>query len=81
MCMTDPAQIIEITHDGTEAIAQLEAGRRRLSLALFALEDRPIEAGDWVLANAGIVVERIEEEEAMQLVELLRTAKSEKGAP
>jgi hydrogenase assembly chaperone HypC/HupF len=77
MCMSDPAQIIEVTPDGGEAAVEMRGARRRLSVALLTLEGRPVEPGDWVLASAGMAIERIDEAEARELSALIERARGE----
>jgi hydrogenase assembly chaperone HypC/HupF len=75
MCMSDAARVIEVRGEGEEAVVELRGARRLLSVGLLTLEGHSIEPGDWVLASAGIAMEKIEEEEAKELQDLMRAAR------
>jgi hydrogenase maturation factor len=77
--MTEAARVLEVGPAG-EAIVEIRGTRRRLSVALLALEDRPVEPGEWVLASAGMAVERLEESEARDLAAFMERARNE-GTP
>lgn len=68
MCMSDAAQIIEVSHDGAEAIARIRGAPRSISLALLTLEGTPVGAGDWVLTNLGLAIGQLDESEAAELL-------------
>ncbi|HUH07925.1 MAG TPA: HypC/HybG/HupF family hydrogenase formation chaperone [Egibacteraceae bacterium] len=75
--MSDPARIIEVAENGGEAVVELRGARRRLSVALLALEGRPVHPGDWVLASAGMAIERIDEAQALELLQLVSRTRDE----
>jgi hydrogenase expression/formation protein HypC len=60
--------VVEIA--GSDAVVDLDGRRRRASLLLGP----QVALGDWVIVAAGTVLERIEEEEAMELQALVRVA-------
>lgn len=70
MCLSDPARVLEVSEDGAEAVVRMRGAERTLSVALMTLEGDPVEPGEWVLASAGIAVERIDEAEAEELLAL-----------
>lgn len=70
MCMSRPARVLQIDSDGAAALADVGGRRRRLSLSLLELEGAAVSPGDWVLANAGLAVKRIDESEAREFLEL-----------
>ena len=79
MCMSDPARVIETDSRGEQALVELRGKRRLISIALLTLEGRAIGPGDWILASAGIAIEKIDEQEATELSELLQVARGEEA--
>ena len=79
MCMSDPARVIEVSRDGEDAVVELRGARRQLSIALLTLDGQSVYPGDWLLASAGIAIEKIEEDEAMELEALLRVARGKEA--
>lgn len=71
MCLSDPAHVLEVSEDGTEAIVWSRGARRRLSLAPLTLTAQPVAPGDWVLASLGMAIETMHEAEAHALLALL----------
>ena len=66
MCLAIPAQIVEI--DDNMGTIDLEGSGREVSLLL--LEDAKL--GDYVIVHAGFAIHKIDEEEAMESIKLLR---------
>ncbi len=71
MCLSDPARVLEVSADGTEAIVWSRAARRRLSLAPLSLAGQTVAPGDWVLASLGLAIETLHEADAHALQALL----------
>lgn len=75
MCLGIPGQIIAI-HDAANHLAMVEVSgvRRLINIAFIVDEDRPPAAcvGDWVLVHVGFAMSRLDEEEAMRTLALLR---------
>ncbi len=67
MCLAVPGKIIECT--GDQAVIDLHGNRLRISTVLTP----EAAAGDWVLAHAGFAISLIEEDEALETWEWLRT--------
>lgn len=67
MCVGVPMKVISI--EGTNAVAEIDGVRREASLMLMAEEVR---LGDYVIVHAGFAISRLDEEDAMQTLELLR---------
>jgi hydrogenase expression/formation protein HypC len=69
MCLGIPAQIVEII-DPKAKTAKAEIGgvRRVVSCALLDGEAHP---GDWVLVHVGFALDRIDEEQAQETLQLL----------
>ena len=66
MCLAIPAKIVEI--DDNMGTIDMEGIRREVSLLL--LEDAKL--GDYVIVHAGFAIHKIDEEEAMESIKLLR---------
>ena len=66
MCLAIPAKIIEI--DNMMATIDMEGTQREASLLL--LEDAKI--GEYVIVHAGFAIHKIDEEEAMASLKVLR---------
>jgi hydrogenase expression/formation protein HypC len=68
MCLAIPAQIVEVVDvEGGLAKAEISGVRRAVSIALCP----EIEVGDWVLVHVGFALERIDEQQARETLELL----------
>jgi hydrogenase assembly chaperone HypC/HupF len=71
MCLAYPAQVTAVAGDGTAEV--LVRGRRqRMPLTVLAGQGVAVAAGDWLLAQSGVAVARIDESEAAQRLALLR---------
>ena len=66
MCLGIPMMIVERTEN--DAVA--ESGGVRKNVRLDLLENAAI--GDYVLIHAGFAIERLDEKEALETLELLR---------
>jgi hydrogenase assembly chaperone HypC/HupF len=73
MCIEDPGRVVSV--DGEAAVVAI-GGRRRVLAGLLVPDNAP---GDWVTVLAGTIVERLEPDEAAEIVERLRAA--ERGEP
>jgi len=67
MCLTKPVQIISVDNDTAE-ISDDHGSLRTIIVA--AIQD--VQVGDWVLVNANLAVQKIDEKEALELGRLLR---------
>jgi hydrogenase expression/formation protein HypC len=68
MCLAIPAQIVEVVDtEGGLAKAEISGVRRAVSVALCP----EAEVGDWVLIHVGFALERIDEQQARETLELL----------
>jgi hydrogenase expression/formation protein HypC len=68
MCLAIPAQIVEVVDaEGGLAKAEISGVRRAVSIALCP----EVEVGDWVLIHVGFALERIDEQQARETLELL----------
>lgn len=75
MCLGIPGQITEIT-DITNKLAMVNIGgvKRQVNIACIVDETHPVEScvGDWVLVHVGFAMNRIDEEEAAETLEILQ---------
>ena len=69
MCLAIPGQVVELV-DEANGLATVEVAgvRRRVNIGL--LDD--VVAGDWVLVHVGFALSRVDEEEALAVLSLLR---------
>lgn len=74
MCLGIPGQIVEIT-DLIQKLALVEIGgvRRQINIACIIDQIHPIEScvGDWVLVHVGFALNRIDQQEANETLQLL----------
>jgi hydrogenase expression/formation protein HypC len=66
MCLGVPMQVISI--DGETAVCEIDGVRREASLMMV---DK-VSVGDFVLIHAGFAIEKLDEEDAQQTLELFR---------
>jgi hydrogenase expression/formation protein HypC len=66
MCVAVPVRVVEI-HGGS-ALVDLQGVRRDVSLALVD----NVGVGDYVIVHAGFAIQRLDEQEALATLELLR---------
>ena len=71
MCLAVPGKVLEVV-DPARDLARVEiAGvAREVNLSLLPADERP-RAGDWVLVHVGFALNRIDEAEALELLEIL----------
>jgi hydrogenase expression/formation protein HypC len=75
MCLGIPGQIVEIT-DANQKLAIVNVGgvKRQVNIACIVDEQHPPASciGDWVLVHVGFAMNRIDEEEAAETLQLLQ---------
>ncbi|MFQ4143507.1 MULTISPECIES: HypC/HybG/HupF family hydrogenase formation chaperone [Chlorogloeopsis] len=75
MCLGIPGQIIEIT-DANNKLAIVDIGgvKRQVNITCIIDEQHPPEkcVGDWVLVHVGFAMNRINEKEAAETLNLLQ---------
>jgi hydrogenase expression/formation protein HypC len=75
MCLGIPGQIIEITNVNHKlAIVDIGGVKRQVNIACIVDEQHPLEAciGDWVLVHVGFAMNRINEQEAAETLQLFQ---------
>ena len=75
MCLGIPGQIVEITDiDKKLALVNVGGVKRQVNIACIVDEQHPTASciGDWVLVHVGFAMNRIDEEEAAETLQLLQ---------
>ena len=75
MCLGIPGQIIEITNVSHKlALVNIGGVKREVNIACIVDEQHPLEAciGDWVLVHVGFAMNRINEQEAAETLQLFQ---------
>jgi hydrogenase expression/formation protein HypC len=75
MCLGIPGQIIEITNPNHKlAIVDIGGVKCQVNIACIVDEQHPPETciGDWVLVHVGFAMNRINEQEAAETLQLLQ---------
>ncbi len=67
MCMSEPAQLLSISRDRSEADVRVRGVQRRISLAPLSLDGVEVREGDWVLISVGLAFATIDDNEARAL--------------
>lgn len=67
MCLAVPMQVIEI--EGETMVAEIDGVRREASLMMLGEE---VKVGDYVLIHAGFAISRLDEDEALETLDLMR---------
>lgn len=68
MCIAIPGEIVRREND----LAEVDFGGVRRTIALDLLPEAAV--GEFILAHAGFAIQRLERDEAAELIELLRLA-------
>jgi len=66
MCLAIPAKVISV--DGPGAIVSIEGNEYRASIMLLD----EVKPGDYVMLHAGFAIQKVDENEAMETMRLLR---------
>ncbi len=75
MCLGIPGQIIEITNANNKlGLVNVGGVKREVNLACIVDEEHPVQSciGDWVLVHVGFALNRIDEKEAAETLNLLQ---------
>lgn len=67
MCLAVPMQIVSI--EGDTMVAEIDGVRREASLMML---NEKVGVGDFVLIHAGFAISRLDEEEALETLDLMR---------
>lgn len=69
MCLGIPMQVMSI--NGMDIVAETDGVRREASLMIL---DEEVQVGDYVIVHAGFAISKLDEEEALDTLELMRQA-------
>lgn len=75
MCLGIPGQIVEITDVAHKlALVNVAGVKRQVNIACIVDENHSAESclGDWVLVHVGFAMNRIDEKEAAETLQLLK---------
>jgi hydrogenase expression/formation protein HypC len=67
MCLAVPMKIISI--DGEAMVAEIDGVKREASLMML---NEDVKIGDYVLIHAGFAISRLDEDEALETLSLMR---------
>lgn len=66
MCLAIPLKITEV--NGKEAMAEIEGVKRKIRIDFI----KNLEVGDYVIVHAGFALERLDEKQALENMELIK---------
>ena len=72
MCLGIPGQVVEIL-DETCSLAKVEVSRVKRNVNVSLVASEGIAPGDWVLIHVGFAMSKIDEREARETLEMLRS--------
>ncbi len=72
MCLGVPMRVVSV--DGTDIVAEIDGVKREASAMILGEEVR---IGEFVIVHAGFAIAKLDEEEALETLKLMREALSE----
>lgn len=69
MCLGVPGRIIEVQENGLMRMGRVDFGGITREVCLAYVPEAQV--GDWVIVHVGFAISRLEEEEAMETLQLL----------
>ena len=75
MCLAVPMRVINI--EGNNIVAEIDGVKREASQMLI---DEEIGLGDYVVVHAGFVISKLDEEEALETLKMMRQILSTEGS-
>lgn len=69
MCLGVPGQIIEVQENGLMRMGRVDFGGITREVCLAYVPEAQV--GDWVIVHVGFAISRLEEEEALETLQLL----------
>jgi hydrogenase expression/formation protein HypC len=70
MCLGIPGKVIEINDDGPLRMARVDFGGVRKEACLAYVPE--VQLGEYVIVHVGFAISRVDEEEALRTLEMLR---------
>jgi hydrogenase expression/formation protein HypC len=71
MCLGIPGKVVEIREGGELPMALVDYGGARKEACLAYVPE--VQLGDYVIVHVGFAISRVDEDEALRTLELLRT--------
>ena len=72
MCLAIPGKILDLEQDGENRLARVEFGGITRKVSLDLVPEAGV--GDYVIVHVGFAISKMDEEEAMQTLQILREA-------
>jgi hydrogenase expression/formation protein HypC len=69
MCLGVPGRIVEVQEDGLMRMGRVDFGGITRQVCLAYVPEAQV--GDWVIVHVGFAISRLEEEEALEALQLL----------
>ncbi len=69
MCLGVPGRIVEVQEDGLMRMGKVDFGGITRQVCLAYVPEAQV--GDWVIVHVGFAISRLEEEEALETLQLL----------
>jgi hydrogenase expression/formation protein HypC len=73
MCLAVPMRVEKV--EGSEAIVELGGVRKQINLGLL----NNVEVGEYVIVHAGFAIQKVDEKEAKETIEILKQITNETG--
>ncbi|HET9076591.1 MAG TPA: HypC/HybG/HupF family hydrogenase formation chaperone [Acidimicrobiales bacterium] len=77
MCLEIPALVVAVDPDGLAATVSADHRTGRALLVALDGDAEPVRPGDWLLVHSGLAVERLDPDEAGQMLDLVVRARAE----
>jgi hydrogenase assembly chaperone HypC/HupF len=81
MCLGAPARVLEVVDGGEVAVVESDGCRQRVPLTALTVAGERVVAGDWLLLLTGLAVERLNEADALSLLDIQAQARGEEDRP
>lgn len=72
MCLGVPMRVVSV--EGTDIVAEIDGVRREASAMIL---DEEVRVGEFVIVHAGFAIAKLDEEEALETLRLMREAFTE----
>ncbi len=70
MCLGSPALVLEVDDDGQTALVDEDGTRQTVALTAITFGGQRVAPGDWLLLLTGLAVERLDEREAREILDV-----------
>ncbi len=76
MCLETPAQVVAVDPDGLRATVTSEQRTGRALLMTLDSGGEAVKPGDWLLVHSGLAIERLGDDEAHEMLDLIVRARA-----